>query len=349
MSLFGRRPVRTKKQHGCSINTFHESAVCTASFKLQFKMTTRRRRGRILRERKEGGFALFLQNLRSVVSLLSVEEHVLETDILIEARNRLLDATGTITLLLNDVSRGGPNPTGLPSASLEVPLRDLKSELTHLIDLLCTVIDSNDNVDFEDEVDISYSAPLQSGNDASERRGRKRYEISKDQLEHLRSLFFSWEKISRIFRVSISTIRRRRVEFCLNEHFESYTNVTDDELDNIYHSIVTNTTSSGPLTPNLGRRRFIGALRSRGLRVQRRRGVSECLRRNDPVGTALRWRMAIHRRKYYVPTPNTLWHIDSGHKLIRYKLITQVCIDGKTRLFLSAACHNNNKADTVLA
>ena len=123
--------------------------------------------------------------------------------------------------------------------------------------------------------------------------------------------------------------------------------MTDDELDNIYHGIVTSTTSSGPLTPNLGRRRLIGALRSRGLHVQRRR-VSKCLRRNDPVGTALRWRMAIHRRKYYVPTPNSLWHIDSGHKLIRYKMITHVCIDGKTRLILYAVCRNNNKADTVL-
>ena len=58
--------------------------------------------------------------------------------------------------------------------------------------------------------------------------------------------------------------------------------------------------------------------------------------------------MTIHRRKYFVPTPNSLWHIDSGHKLIRYKSITHVCIDGKTRLILYAACCNNNKAETVL-
>ena len=59
--------------------------------------------------------------------------------------------------------------------------------------------------------------------------------------------------------------------------------------------------------------------------------------------------MTIHRRKYYVPTPNSLWHIDSGHKLIRYKLITHFCVDGKTRLILYAACRNNNKAETVLS
>jgi len=84
------------------------------------------------------------------------------------------------------------------------------------------------------------------------------------------------------------------------------------------------------------------------LNVQRWR-ISECLLQVDPVGTALHWRMTIHRRKYYVPTPNSLWHIDTGHKLIRYKLITHICIDGKTRLILYAACRDNNKAETVLS
>ena len=60
--------------------------------------------------------------------------------------------------------------------------------------------------------------------------------------------------------------------------------------------------------------------------------------------------MIIHRTKYFVPTPNGLWHIDSGHKLIRYQLITHVCIDGKTKLLIYASyCNNNNKADTVMS
>ena len=59
--------------------------------------------------------------------------------------------------------------------------------------------------------------------------------------------------------------------------------------------------------------------------------------------------MTIHRRKYFALALNSLWHIDSGHKLIRYKLITHVCIDGKTRLLIYASCCNNNKADTVLS
>ncbi|PFX26097.1 hypothetical protein AWC38_SpisGene9260 [Stylophora pistillata] len=45
----------------------------------------------------------------------------------------------------------------------------------------------------------------------------------------------------------------------------------------------------------------------------------------------------------------TDYEIDSGHKLIRYKLITHVCIDGKTRLLVYVSCCNNKKADTVLS
>ena len=102
--------------------------------------------------------------------------------------------------------------------------------------------------------------------------------------------------------VSASTLQGRRKEFGLSDNFESYSDITDDELDEIYVGITGNS-SKGPLSPNVGRRRFIGALRSRGLRIPRCR-VSDCLCRVGPVGTALRWRMTVHRRKYYVPTPS---------------------------------------------
>ena len=67
------------------------------------------------------------------------------------------------------------------------------------------------------------------------------------------------------------------------------------------------------------------------------------------MGTAVCWRLVIHRRKYFVPAPNSLWHIDSTHKLIRWTFIVHVCIDGKTRLLIYCHCANNNKAETVLS
>jgi len=76
--------------------------------------------------------------------------------------------------------------------------------------------------------------------------------------------------------------------------------------------------------------------------------VRNCLRALDPVGTVLRWRSASYRRKCNVPTPNVLWHIDSNHKLIRWRLITHVCVDGYFRIIIYAHSCNDNKADTVL-
>ncbi|KAJ7392740.1 hypothetical protein OS493_010395 [Desmophyllum pertusum] len=310
-------------------------------------MAARHRSSRVvLRERNERGFALFLRNLKSVLNILvNIGEQELETDILIETRCRLVDASGTLSFLMSDIESGVTNATGLPSSALRDPVQNLKLSLTQLIALLSNESESRNNADFYDALDVSYSAPL---NLAQPGRGRKRYEITKDQVEHLRSLYFSWEAIAGILQVSVSTLQRRRKEFGLSDSVSTYSDISDDELDEIYKSITGSSTTGLLNTPNIGRRRFIGALRSRGLNVQRWR-ISECLRRVDPVGTALRWRMTIHRRKYYVPTPNSLWHIDSGHKLIRYKLITHVCIDGKTRLILYAACRNNNKAETVLS
>ena len=52
---------------------------------------TRRSRPVVLRERNERGFALFLQNLKSVLNLLASADE-LETDVLIQTRSRLVDA-----------------------------------------------------------------------------------------------------------------------------------------------------------------------------------------------------------------------------------------------------------------
>ena len=73
------------------------------------------------------------------------------------------------------------------------------------------------------------------------------------------------------------------------------------------------------------------------------------------------------RRKYSVPGPQYLWHMDGNHKLIRsnfinlywfsndyhvlyfrWKFIIHGCIDGYSRLIVYLKCTSNNRADTVL-
>ena len=46
--------------------------------------------------------------------------------------------------------------------------------------------------------------------------------------------------------------------------------------------------------------------------------------------------------------PNSFWHIDSHHSLIRWYLDVHGCIDGYSHLVLYLDCADNNRSDTVL-
>ena len=162
----------------------------------------------------------------------------------------------------------------------------------------------------------AYSSPTES---TGQGPGRPRYVIAEEQIRFLRELHFPWKKIADLIGVSESSLRRRRSIYGMSGNGDpSWTQISDNVLEKIVQEIQ-------ELTPNIGQARLLGPLRSRGLNIQRWR-VRNCLRILNPIGTALRWRSAIYRRKYSVPTPNALWHIDSNHKLIRWRLITHVCV-----------------------
>ena len=82
-------------------------------------------------------------------------------------------------------------------------------------------------------------------------------------------------------------------------------------------------------------------LSAQGKHMQRRR-VRE---RVNPESTQSRWSQLIKRRSYSVPSPNSLWHIDGQHSLIRWRMVIHGCIDGFSRLVLYVNC---NRSDTVL-
>ena len=81
--------------------------------------------------------------------------------------------------------------------------------------------------------------------------------------------------------------------------------------------------------------------------VQRRR-IRESMARVDPRNTVLRWGITISRRIYRVPWPNSLWHLDGHHSLIRWKLVVHGCIDGFSRRIMYLSCSSINLAETVL-
>ena len=82
--------------------------------------------------------------------------------------------------------------------------------------------------------------------------------------------------------------------------------------------------------------------------VQRQR-LRESIKRVDPEYSNSRWRGNIFRRSYCVPGPNSLWHIDGNHRLIRWRMVVHGCINGYSRLITYLHCSDNNRSDTVLA
>lgn len=70
--------------------------------------------------------------------------------------------------------------------------------------------------------------------------------------------------------------------------------------------------------------------------------------RVDPVGIERRLRRALHRRQYSVPAPNSLWHLDGHHKLVRWGIVIHAAVDGFSRLPVFLHASDNNRAATVL-
>ena len=129
--------------------------------------------------------------------------------------------------------------------------------------------------------------------------GRPRFDISREQLQYLRSMSFTWVQISEILGVSHLTIYRRRQEYGMMENPSD--NITDSELCEVLQQMRRE-------LPSLGQTMVWGRLRSLGFKVTRAR-VREAVRVSDPINTALRWREITPRQPYSVPGLNSLWHI----------------------------------------
>lgn len=169
--------------------------------------------------------------------------------------------------------------------------------------------------------------------------GRPKHSICESTLLELREIGYTWKEISLMLLVSRWTLWRRVKELGI-ENVVGYSELTDEELDNIIeefkkmHGIV------------VGRSLVIGHLKSIGLRVKTQR-VTDALLRVDPVNSRIRWAALVHRRKYSVPGPNSLWHIDGHHSLVKWGFVLHGGIDGFSRLIVFLHCSTNNRKETV--
>ena len=168
--------------------------------------------------------------------------------------------------------------------------------------------------------------------------GRPQLIVNIEQVELLRSSGYSWKEVSQIISISRTTLWRRFNK--LGVPLGKYSSINDSELDALVAQIQRN-------SPNIGVTMLQGYLKSQGTNVQRHRIRGSILRVN-PLRAIVRWRQSISRRSYFVPGPNSLWHIDSHHSLIRWRFVIHGCIDGFSRLIPYLSCTSNNRAATVL-
>ena len=141
-------------------------------------------------------------------------------------------------------------------------------------------------------------------------RGRPRLQIPCENLRFLLEKNFKVAEIANIYGTSKSTIERRMKDLGLSAR-AMFSSLSDEQLDEIISEIQHD-------FPNIGCKRMTGLLRARDVNVQQSR-IRQSMRRVDPEGTLLRALEIniIHRRRYNVAGPLSLWHIDGNHKLIR--------------------------------
>lgn len=166
--------------------------------------------------------------------------------------------------------------------------------------------------------------------------GRPRIEINTDDILALRALNFKWTDIARILQISRSTLYNKLTELSIS----TYTQLTDVELDDIITNIRRDHPRDGEVLTN-------GHLVRIGVRVPRRR-LRQSIHRVDHEATVARQGRTIRRRIYSVPYPNAVWHIDTHHKLIKWRFIIHAGIDGFSRTITYIRCFDNNQASTSL-
>ena len=169
-------------------------------------------------------------------------------------------------------------------------------------------------------------------------RGRPKILITEHELQNLLELKFSQVEIASLYGCSARTVRRRILSFNLQEMVE-FSEISDEDLDEFVIQFVN-------IFPCAGQKTLAGYLQTRNYHIQRWRIGS--MLRVDPCGVQQRMRRILHRRRYTVKGPNSLWHIDGNHKLIRWRIVIHGGVDDYSRIPVYLQASDNNRAATVL-
>ena len=162
--------------------------------------------------------------------------------------------------------------------------------------------------------------------------------MTRDEIVHLKELNYSWTKIAEILQISRQTLYRRLQQFGIDPC--KFSLISESDLDDVIKDIKVSHPSSGEVMMQ-------GHLMHRGIKVPREK-LRSAIHRVDHDNTVNRRTSVIRRRVYSTHCPNSVWHIDGNHKMIRWRMIVHAGVDGYSRLITYIKCANNNLASTVL-
>ena len=215
----------------------------------------------------------------------------------------------------------------------------LKTELTDW-EASNTPSSSSSSTSSQDVTDDGPAGP------ANVRRGRPRVGLDREKVQILLNMGFTITAIAnggllgqKIHRTTLNKyIKINRIQ----TPRKMYSSLSDVELSAIIQLLIVE-------HPNAGYREIQARLKSRDppIIVQFLR-VIRLVKILDPAGVSRRWANAILRRSYYVPVANFLWHLDTHHKIIRWKFVVHGCIDGYSRLITHLKVTTDNLASTAL-
>ena len=147
------------------------------------------------------------------------------------------------------------------------------------------------------------------------KKGANKYDIKKDNLEHLLSIGCTVKEIANKGLLGKKIHPNTIHNFIKYNGMKTITERFSQEPDSVIKEKITELHLR---FPNSGIREIKAMLKTLEppIIVQRDK-IAKLLPEVDPEGTARRWAQVIPRRVYSVPTPNSLWHLDTHHSLIR--------------------------------
>lgn len=128
--------------------------------------------------------------------------------------------------------------------------------------------------------------------------GRPGAKVSREEVQFLRNLGYTWVEVAEILHVSVHTLYMRRFHFDA-PGTSNYDDISDEDLKNLLYDILYD-------TPYAGESYLRGRLRSLNVKIQRQRVRNVMREINSELGVAPA-RYPILRRTYQVPGPNMLW------------------------------------------